>query len=338
MTTLRSTAQGEHRSVGQGTLRWPVRSRVQASGRTTTARVVLTAGDHPELLDDARAIVEEVLGAVDKASGRARPDAEIHRLYRAAGRTVTVSPLLAELVATALAAARRSGGSVDPTVGAAVTRLAHDRDRSVLPVCGSSAGPAADRHRPAPGWQVVRLEGRRLTVPAGVTLDLSATAKAFAADRAARRLAAELGAGALVALGGDVATAGPAPDGGWRLTVQDHAGDAAATVTLPAGAAVATSGVRSRTAGWSPGRTRIVDPATGTEALTPWLTASVVAVSCVQANTLATAALVRGATAPRWLRELGAPARLVGRDGGVVTVGGWHPEPGPVTPVAVPAG
>ena len=312
----------ERLPIGQGTAQWPVWS--------TTARVVLTAGDHPELLDDARAIVGDLLARVAKACSRFQPDAEIHRLYRAAGRTITVSPLLAELVATALAAARHSGGAVDPTVGAAMNRLGYDKDLSLLPVCGGSAGP---RHRPAPGWHVVRLDGRRLSVPAGVSLDLGATAKAFAADRAAKLLAAELGAGALVSLGGDIATAGPSPAGGWRVLVEDRPGDPACTITLPPGAAVATSSVQGRA--WRRGGEHvhhIVDPATGAPADTPWRTVTAVAHTCVQANTLTTAAVVRGDRAPDWLRRLGAPARLVAADGAVVTVGAWHAEPAEPAP------
>ena len=47
--------------------------------------------------------------------------------------------------------------------------------------------------------------------PGGVVLDLGATAKALAADRAARaRVAAATGCGVLVNLGGDIADRGPA--------------------------------------------------------------------------------------------------------------------------------
>jgi thiamine biosynthesis lipoprotein len=309
--------------VGTGTATWP------AYG--WTARVVLTAGDHPELLDDARDLVSGVLAAVDRAAGRSRPNAEVHRLLRAGGRTITVSPLLAELVAAALGAARRSGGVVDPTVGAAMNRLAHGGDPAWLPVCGqvsqvSQVGQAG-KGRPAPGWQVVRLEGRRLGVPAGVSLDLGAVTNAFAADRAAALLADRFGVGALVSVGGDVATAGPAPAGGWRVRVHGDPArpdEPAGTIVLPAGAAVATSGTLHRT--WRHGGQvlhHIVDPRTGTSAATPWRTATAVAVSCVQANTLTMGALVRGDGAARWLNGLGAPARLVTTDGAVVTVGAW---------------
>ena len=63
-----------------------------------------------------------------------------------------------------------------------------------------------------------------LTMPAGVRLDLGATAKAWAADRSAARIAARTGGGVLVSLGGDIAVAGPAPATGWRVRVQDVTG------------------------------------------------------------------------------------------------------------------
>jgi len=78
----------------------------------------------------------------------------------------------------------------------------------------------------------------------------------------------------------------------------------AMAIVLPAGAAVATSGTLHRT--WRHGGQvlhHIVDPRTGTSAATPWRTATAVAVSCVQANTLTMGALVRGDGAARWLQE-----------------------------------
>src|SRR5207249_9194249 len=133
-------------------------------------------------------------------------------------------------------------GDVDPTVGAAMVRLGYDRDFSVLPTCGGWVV----RQRPAPGWRSVHLQGRRLTVPTGVLLDLGATAKAYTADRCARLVGERCDTGVLVSLGGDIATAGPAPPGGWRVLVQDRPGEPACTVALPAGAGLATSSTISR--------------------------------------------------------------------------------------------
>jgi thiamine biosynthesis lipoprotein len=172
-------------------------------------------------------------------------------------------------------------------------------------------------------WRDIHLDGTELTVPAGTLLDLGATAKARAADRCAALAAAGCGTGVLVALGGDMATAGPAPDG-WPILVRDGADQPASKVRLPAGSALATSSTISRS--WSAGwRTlhHILDPRTGRPASRAWRTVSVAADDCAQANTLSTAAVVRGERALPWLRSLGATARLVAADGTVTTIGGW---------------
>jgi thiamine biosynthesis lipoprotein len=161
-------------------------------------------------------------------------------------------------------------------------------------------------------------------MPYGVELDLGATAKARAADRCAHLVATELGVGALVGLGGDIATAGPAPQGGWPVLVQDGPNQPACTIGLPAGSALATSSTITRT--WSAGGRRvhhIVDPTTGLPAPSRWRTVSVAAPTCVAANTLATAAIVRGRAATAMLWTAGMPARLVDARGRVTTVAAW---------------
>jgi thiamine biosynthesis lipoprotein len=294
--------------VTSDTAQWPVWG--------TVARLVVT---DPEARDDATALVEAELGAVDAACSRFRPDSELSAACRAGGRPVTVSPLLADLVGAALDAARRTGGAVDPTVGAALCGLGYDRDFAAI--TGRRVAPAVRVFR-TPDWRSVRLRDRKLAVPDGVLLDLGATAKAAAADRAAALVAVRLGVGVLVALGGDIATAGSAPDGGWRILVQDRPGDPRCTVRLPAGGALATSSTAGRTWG-RPGELlhHILDPRTGRPAPRVWRTVSVAAYSCLAANMLSTAAIVRGHAAPELLG--GVPARLVTPELDVLRLGGW---------------
>jgi len=294
--------------VGADTAQWPVWG--------TVARIVVT---EPTRLGEAVALLQGELAAVDRACSRFRDDSELNAACRAGGRTVTVSPLLADLVAAALAAARDSDGAVDPTVGAALCGLGYDRDFALL--TGQSVAPAV-RVFATPDWRAVRLRGRALTVPDGVLLDLGATAKAAAADRAAMRIALRLGVGVLVALGGDIATAGRGPGGGWQVLVRDRPGDPGETVRLPDGAALATSSTAGRVWG-RPGELlhHIIDPATGRPAPTVWRTVSVAAFSCLRANTLSTAAIVRGHAAPELLASV--PSRLVTPDLDVLRLGGW---------------
>jgi thiamine biosynthesis lipoprotein len=192
---------------------------------------------------------------------------------------------------------------------------------------------------PAPGWRSVELDGDacRARIAPGVRVDLGATAKAWTADRAAAAITARTGAGSLVSPGGDIAVAGPAPEGGWRIRVEDVTGDPAAAppgpaaVVTVASGGLATSSTQARR--WRRGGPQLhhlLDPRTGLPPAPSWRTVSVAATSCLDANTASTAAVVRGERAQAWLRSTGLPARLVHEDGRVVTVGGWPPEEEPL--------
>lgn len=294
---------------------------------TTTARVVLDHRDRRHLAA-ARACVVEVTAAVDAACSRFRSDSEL--VARAADlvRGAEVSPLLAALVHQALDAARASDGDVDPTLGARMASLGYDAAfADAPPVPTPEAVARALDGRPA--WQRVLLSGTFLRVPEGVTLDLGATAKAAAADMAAASITARLGIGALVSLGGDVATAGPDPSGGWQVRVQDLDDDPADQVRIASGWSVATSSTRKRR--WEQdghARHHILDPRWGLPAEPVWRSVTVVAPSCVTANTMTTAAVVRGHGATEMLRRSGRAARLVAADGTVVRIGGWPADDG----------
>jgi thiamine biosynthesis lipoprotein len=292
----------------QATAQWPVWS--------TTARLVLT---DPELLESAREIATQRLAQVDAACSRFRADSELMTLP--AGRPVLVSEQLAELVRAALDAAAATGGLVNPTVGTVLAGLGYDRDWAEM-AGDRPVGPV--RVRQAPSWRQVALEGRQLTVPAGVLLDLGATGKAFTADLIAAQIADELAVGVLVALGGDIATAGPDPEAGWNVLVQDRPGDPSITVRLAPQSAIATSSTQSRR--WQAGGHQmhhIVDPRSCTPAKVVWRSATVAAPSCVQANALSTAALILGLDAPAWLAQQGLAARLVSTTGEVVSIAGF---------------
>jgi thiamine biosynthesis lipoprotein ApbE len=298
-------------------------TEASASWRALGTLVQLVVTD-PAARPEARRLLEDDLAEVDAACSRFRADSEIRSL---AGGRQHVSPLLAEAVAVALRAARLTDGDVDPTVGAAMSAVGYDRDFEKI---GPNGPPLRLTVRQVPGWREVRLDGQSLTMPAGVQLDLGATAKAWAADRSATRIARQLGGGVLVSLGGDIAVAGPPPAGGWRVRVQDVTG---APQDPPAGpyaliairdGGLATSSTAARR--WQRGGDvlhHILDPRTGLPAEPVWRTVSVAAGSCADANAASTAAVIRGRRALGWLTGLGLPARLVDATGAVFTVAGW---------------
>jgi thiamine biosynthesis lipoprotein len=250
----------------------------------TTAQ--LTLADE-SWIAEAEALMRRRLDEIDHAASRYRLDSEIV-LVEAMGGPRRVSAVLSGAVHTALAAARDSGGLVDPTA----------------------------RLGMAGRWREVELDPHRriLGVPAGMQIDIGATGKALMADRIARDVQRATHSPVLVNLGGDIACAG---DAAWDIGVADDhkAADADETVRVHGGG-IATSSTTVR-----PGH--IIDPATGDAAESPWRTVTAAARSCVAANTATTAAIVAGEEAPRWLIAHAVAARLVAHDGSVVCVGGW---------------
>ena len=304
----------------------------------TTATVVVR---NAAVVEEAERLLAAELDVLDRACSRFRDDAEIRAVHDGAGRPVAVSALLFEALATARAVAERTGGAVDLTVGNAMEALGYDRDldevRAGPPVPPRALGSVA-------GYAHVQLDARHRTVriPRGVRLDLGSTAKALGADRAAARIARELGTGTLVSLGGDVAVAGPPPAAGWAVGIAHES-------AAPAGAvdqvvAIRQGGLASSAAGartWMAAGRRvhhIVDPRTGDCAEVYWTLVSATGASCVEANAVTTAAMVWGADAPARLAAFGQAARLVRHDGTVVTLHGWPREAAMGAEEAAPAG
>ena len=157
--------------------------------------------------------------------------------------------------------------------------------------------------------------------PKGVRLDLGSSAKALLADRAAAHIADELGSGALVSIGGDVAVAGAPPPEGWAIGIAVDS-SAGRRRRRPG------RGHPSRRAGQFEHRGtdladgceqvhHIVDPATGRSAAPYWRLVSAAGASCVDANALSTAAVVWGARGPRAAAPVrpGGPAAAPRRRG-----------------------
>ncbi len=276
----------------------------------------------------ARHELERELAELDEACSRFRSDSELVRLNADAGTgPVAVSPLLFEAIVVAVSAAASTGGLVDPTVGRTLRLAGYDRRFASVTLRDGASFRA--RFAPVPGWRRIDLDVERQTVQLDrdVELDLGATAKALAADRSAQAASRASDTGVLVSLGGDVAVAGPAPDGGWPVRIaDDHAADLeepGPTVAIAAGG-LATSGTTVRR--WLAGDValhHIIDPRTGRPALTPLRTVTVAAGTCVEANVASTAAVVLGDEAPGWLARRGLPARLVRESGEIEYAGGW---------------
>lgn len=279
----------------------------------------------------ARAMLIERLAELDCVASRFRPSSELSRINdqsrsaAAEGRrtvTVPVSDLLCEHLTLALDIAARTGGLVTPTVGNDLINAGYDAD---IEVVRSRDEPLQrDHHVPGPADRVCQVDKGVLTLTAGVTLDLGCSAKAAAAQRWAAEIAARVGSGVLLDLGGDLASGGRVPRGGWQIGVVDWTGSIRQVLTAHDGQAFATSSTRVRA--WPSedgGRHHIIDPRIGSSARTPWAQVTCASTHAHWANAASTAAVILGVDAPDWLSANDIPALLIADDGTEARVAGW---------------
>ena len=155
-------------------------------------------------------------------------------------------------------------------------------------------------------------EARRLLEADLAAVDLACSR--FRADSEIRALRASGGQQVSPLLAEAIAVAGPAPEGGWRIRVQDVTGSPGdppggpyALVAIRDGG-LATSSTKARR--WQRGGDvlhPLLDPRTGRPAEPVWRTVSVAAGTCADANAASTAAVIRGR--PRWAGWPGSACR-----------------------------
>ncbi len=248
----------------------------------------------------------EWLREVDCRLTRFDEASELCRLNARAGRWQTVSPLLFEVIAHAVAAARASDGLFDPTLLSLIEQLGYDRDFSLI-----TGGRDAETQREAPAerdaahhgdsglsglWQQIELDETRSRVwlPSTARLDVGGIAKGWAADVALDRFFSAF-PNVLIDVGGDMRVLGCGVDGEpWPVGVRNprisgsQAFEHSAVVSLAAGG-VACSGAIDRW--WRQGgerRHHLLDPRTKRPARL-WL--------CTSDDEADTAELVATATA-----------------------------------------
>jgi thiamine biosynthesis lipoprotein len=290
----------------------------------TTVSVVLPARQAAEA-DRVVALFEAWEGALS----RFRPDSELSRLNAAAGRPFAASPLLLEVVASSLRAARASDGIFDPSLEPALRALGYDRTFEDVALDGPAVGRA-----PAGGsWRSIDLDRAAGTIrlPRECALDLGGIAKGMAVDAAVSLLAERGVAAAIVEAGGDIAVTGLPPGAGaWPVAVE--VGRGLREVGIASGA-LATSGISRRR--WRRGgveQHHLLDPRDGAPARNDLWSVTAAAVTCAQAEVAAKVAYVLGRErGMRFLLRVGIPALLVRRDGSEVLVGSWREggAPGP---------
>ncbi|QCQ90043.1 FAD:protein FMN transferase [Rhodococcus sp. SGAir0479] len=258
-----------------------VETRWSAWGEEIAVQVTENAA-----LGPAVGLVGAVLSDAEAACSLRRGDAEIHAVNLAQGQPVRVSVRLSGLLRSALWVARMTDGAVSP-------------------LAVEESPPGVPPIHPEPTFADIQIDDATVLAPWGVSLDVTDTAKADTADRAAALAGNRLECGVLVRIGSVVATAGHCPAGGWQVDVPGHG-----PVELPTRAAMATVGT-DLTYGEH-------DPVSG-----QWEQVTVVADDGLWAYGGAAAAIRRGLGAVSWLEEQALAARLVDRLGRIYTTSRW---------------
>lgn len=212
---------------------------------------------------DAMAAVEaclEWLRDVDRRLTRFDEASELCRLNARAGQWQAVSPLLFEVIAHAVAAARASDGLFDPTLLSLLEQLGYDRDFALI---ASGRDTMTQREVPADSdeshqggsrlWRQIELDEvrGRVRLPSAARLDVGGIAKGWAADEALDRFFSAF-PNVLIDVGGDMRVRGYGADGEpWPIGVRNPRTSASpsfehsAVVSLTAGG-VACSGAIDR--------------------------------------------------------------------------------------------
>lgn len=236
----------------------------------------------------------------------------------AAGTSLPLPGLFAEVMDCALDIARRSEGAFDPTVGPLVALWgfgAHAHAQRVP----DAALLATTRARC--GWQRLHWQDGRLLQPGGLELDLSAIAKGFAVDLVSRWLRGQGIDAALVEVGGELHGHGRKPDGQpWRVLVEAGPEEEAALAHPPRvlaldNLAVATSGDRWHQFTQDGAQfSHTLDPRVGAPVGRAAAAVTVVARDAMQADGWATALTVMGvAPGLAFANAQGLAARFITR-------------------------
>lgn len=231
-------------------------------------------------------------------------DSEIYRANHSGGRAVPVSEETAQLVSFALQMAQKTGGALEPTLYPVLTEWGFTTGDRRVPT--QAQIDQALRHV---GYERIGLEGRELSVPAGMQLDLGAVGKGYAADLVTKTLKSYGVESAVISLGGNIQAIGSREDkSDWRIGIRSPAGEGILGVLTISDAAVVTSGGYENYFEDEDGNVywHILDPATGYPANTGLQSVTVVSPEGKVGDALSTALFVMGAEkAQAYWRENG---------------------------------
>jgi thiamine biosynthesis lipoprotein len=245
----------------------------------------------------------------ERQFSRFLPSSELSELNRQAGVRVSVSPEFRELLIASKQLSEQTRGLYNPFILPALQRAGYTH--SALP--GYEQDSFEDhRRRSVVTADRLEITTKTVSIPYGTALDMGGCGKGYLADQLAATLAKLPLTGFWVSLSGDLVTSGTDAAGEpWRTTVQSFGAQDTADYEVRGNGqtlGIATSGTFQRANQTLPGKTahHIIDPRTQQPAETDVCLATIVARSGVQADVLASCAVILGSKqAPAFLKQQG---------------------------------
>ena len=268
--------------------------------------------------DKIREIETELLSWTDENS-------QIAKLNAASGETAEVSDELAGYLKNIFQLAEDSGGAFDPTIGKIIRLWDIDGENPHVPEQSE-----LDELLKDVGYEKVSLDGDKVTLEKGATLDLGATGKGIGCDVVADFLKTQTGvSGMILNLGGSSVMAyGEKTDGSdWKVALtdpRDTEGDYLGAITLNGGEFLSTSGDYEKYFMEDGKRYHhILDPKTGYPVWNGLDSVTVICDSGLLADGLSTACFVLGMEdALKLLDKYDADAAFVDEDKNVYLTSG----------------
>ena len=265
---------------------------------------------------DAEATLWQWIHRADAAVNRFLPESEISRLNRDS-ELYDVSDDFFTFLNAAQFAYDITGGLCDPAVAGVLNAWGYSVDFDQIPD-QVFVQPLPRTH----GMGSLEITSSERYISTCCPIDFGATAKALVVDLAVADIATYCDC--LVEIGGDVGVSTAVTGDEWIVGVAPDGPEPQAPQVALRSGGLATSTTTYRA--WATDRGRahhIIDPRTGSPAVSQWRAATIAAPSCVEANAFATATFLWNDDAPWHIAQSGWAGRLVAHDGEILTVGSW---------------
>lgn len=239
---------------------------------------------------------DSILTEIDKSLSTYIPNSLISRLNNG-DTTLVADKYLYSVLSMSLQLSRETGGCFDPTLGPLIEYFGFGKSKQT-----SIDSSKVDSILKIVGYEKIRFDGDRISIPKGGALNFNANAQGYSTDILGDFLESKGVSNYMIELGGEVKTAGRNIDGEvWRIGIDRPTEEVERTnwqviITLK-DKGLATSGNYRKF--WTDEETGVrythtLDPQTGYPSRNKLLSSTVIANTGIAADAYATACMVMG--------------------------------------------